>query len=82
MFFINPFITEAVIIQKPVHWFANGLRHERVKDFLIKCDQIGKLQIWSHLLKKSLLENFIFYAVNRQRVFQESKISSLAPKFG
>ena len=28
-----------------------------------KCDQIyRKLQIWSHLLKKSLMENFIFCA--------------------
>ena len=27
-------------------------------------DQIrGKLRIWTHLLKKSLMENFIFYAV-------------------
>ena len=35
-----------------------------VKDFFSKCDQIcGKLRIWSHLLKKSLLENFIFCAV-------------------
>ena len=33
------------------------------KDFLSKCDQIRrKLQIWSHLLKKSLMEN-IFLAV-------------------
>ena len=32
-----------------------------VKDFFSKCDQIRrKLQIWSHLLKKSLLKNFIF----------------------
>ena len=31
-----------------------------IKDFFSKCDQI---QIWSHLLKKSLMENFIFYAV-------------------
>ena len=23
----------------------------------------GKLQIWSHLLKKSVMENFIFFAV-------------------
>ena len=31
------------------------------KDFFIKCDQIRRiLQIWSHLLKKSLIENFIF----------------------
>ena len=32
-----------------------------VKDFYIKCDQIcRKLRIWSHLLKKSLMKNFIF----------------------
>ena len=32
-----------------------------VKDFFSKCDQIPKkLRIWSHLLKKSLMENFIF----------------------
>ena len=32
-----------------------------VKDFFSKCDQIcRKLRIWSHLLKKSLLKNFIF----------------------
>ena len=35
-----------------------------IKDLFTKCDQIGrKLQIWSHLLKKSLIENFIFCAV-------------------
>ena len=35
-----------------------------IKDFFSKCDQIRKkLQIWSHLLKKSLMENFIFVAV-------------------
>ena len=32
-----------------------------MKDFFSKCDQIHrKLQIWSHLLKKYLMENFIF----------------------
>ena len=32
-----------------------------IKDFLSKCDEIcRKLRIWSHLLKKSLMENFIF----------------------
>ena len=32
--------------------------------FLSKCDQIRSiLQIWLHLLKKSLMENFIFCAV-------------------
>ena len=35
-----------------------------IKDFLSKWDQIhGKLRIWFHLLKKSLMENFIFCAV-------------------
>ena len=32
-----------------------------IKDFFSKCDQIRrKLRIWSHLLKKSLMENLIF----------------------
>ena len=36
-----------------------------IKDFFIKCDQIRSfLRIWSHLLKKSLMENFIFCAVH------------------
>ena len=35
-----------------------------IKDFFSKCDQIRrKLWIWSHLLKKSLMKNFIFCAV-------------------
>ena len=35
-----------------------------IKDFFCKCDQIRrKLRIWSHLLKKSFMENFIFCAV-------------------
>ena len=35
-----------------------------IKDFFCKCDQIRSyLQIWSHLLKKSLMGNFIFCAV-------------------
>ena len=36
-----------------------------IKDFFSKCDQIRrKLQIWSHLLKKSLIENVIICAVS------------------
>ena len=32
-----------------------------IKDFFSKCDQTHKkLRIWSHLLKKSLIENFFF----------------------
>ena len=35
-----------------------------IKDFFSKYDQIRrKLRIWSYLLKKSLMENLIFYAV-------------------
>ena len=35
-----------------------------LKDFFSKCDQIRSfLGIWSHLLKKSLMENFIFCGV-------------------
>ena len=36
-----------------------------ITDFFSKCGQVRrKLRIWSHLLKKSLMENFIFCAVN------------------
>ena len=35
-----------------------------IKDLFSKCDQIRNfLWIWSHLMKKSLMENFIFSAV-------------------
>ena len=35
-----------------------------IEDFFSKCDQIRrKLQIWSHFLKKLLIENFTFYAI-------------------
>ena len=38
-----------------------------IKDFFSKCDVICmKLRIWSHLLKKSLMEIFIF--VQRKKV--------------
>ena len=40
-----------------------------IMDFFSKCDQIRrKLRIWSHLLNKSLIENFIFCAVMLQGV--------------
>ena len=36
-----------------------------IMNFFSKCDQIRrKLRIWSHLLQKSLMDNFIFCAVN------------------
>ena len=41
-----------------------------IKDFFSKCDQIRSfLRIWSHLLKKSLMEDFIFCAVSDNETF-------------
>ena len=46
-----------------------------IKDFFSKCELIlSFLRIWSHLLKKSLKENFIFYAV---RFIADEKSHSL-----
>ena len=50
-----------------------------IKDFFSKCDQIRSfLRIWSHLLKKSLMGNFIFCAENeklirRNKTFRETQ---------
>ena len=42
------------------------------KDFFSKCDQIrGKLKIWSHFLKKSLMKNFIFLCSDLTILFQD-----------
>ena len=45
-----------------------------IKDFFSKCDQIlssSNLRIWSHLLKKSLIGNFIFFGMSiRQAQFK------------
>ena len=44
-----------------------------VKDFFNKCDQMRSfLRIRSYLLKKSLMENFIFCAVKVKRIFLSS----------
>ena len=48
-----------------------------IKDFFSKYDQIRrKLRIWSHLPKKSLMENFIFCAV----IIITNKITNFSPK--
>ena len=40
-----------------------------IKNLFSKCDQIRSFfQIWSHFLKKSLMENFIFCAVLPKRL--------------
>ena len=41
-----------------------------IKDFFSNCDQINQfLWFWSHLLKKSLMENSIFCAVMHSYAF-------------
>ena len=43
-------------------------------DFFSKCDQIRIFRrIWSHILKKSLMENFIFCAVLTDKNFHRSE---------
>ena len=49
-----------------------------IKDFFSKCDKIRwKLRIWSHLLKKSLMENFIFCAVIQEYVDHIKNLASV-----
>ena len=52
-----------------VVFYKSGTAQKRkfsIKDFFSKCDQIRSfLRIWSHLLKKSLMKNFIFCAAWR-----------------
>ena len=57
--FFNSFMTQAVIIQKPVHsksmdqlLYDNGLRHERVKK--------GFMRIFAEFTKKHLCQNLFF----------------------
>ena len=48
-----------------------------IKDFYGKCDQIRSfLRIWSHLLHKSLMENFIFWSMSE--VFWEISVLKIA----
>ena len=52
--------------KKPICWTIITAQKMRFssRDFFSKCDQIRSyLGIWSHLLKKSLMENFILCAV-------------------
>ena len=52
-----------VILETVVLDNAQKMRFS-IKDYFSKCDQIRrKLRIWSYLLKKSLMENFIFCAL-------------------
>ena len=47
-----------------------------IKDLFSKCDQIRSfLRIWPHLLKKSLMENFIFCAVYHPMINSSNKVT-------
>ena len=60
----NNFCTETVSYNFHRSLTAHKMKFS-IKDFFGKCDQICSfLGIWSHLLKKYLMENFIFCAVN------------------
>ena len=49
-----------------------------IKDSFGKCDQIQKKQrIWSHSLKKSFMENFIFCAVNFAHLLMKEDIAEI-----
>ena len=58
-------LVESIIVQTNLHkarrstCTAQKMKFS-IKDFFSKCDQSSFLQIWSHLMKKSLMENFIF----------------------
>ena len=47
---------------------------DSIKGFFNKCDQIcRRLRIWSHLLKKPLMENFIFCVVTGTKLLSKRK---------
>ena len=54
-----------------------------IKHFFSKCDQIrGKLRIWSHLLKKSLMDNFIFCVVTVSGIYFSVKPTTYSLLYG
>ena len=61
---VPPFSLPNIMTLKLRQWRVFSLHKKwkfSFKDFFSKCDQIcRKLRIWSHLLQKSLIENFIF----------------------
>ena len=64
-------------MEKSKEYTAQKLKFS-IKNFCSKCDQIHrKLRIWSHLLKKSLMENFMFVECHVPviRVVQKMKFS-------
>ena len=59
----KPYIFQKLFLRTPLNdcpgYTAQKIKFS-IRDFFSKCDQIcRKLRIWSHLLKKYLMENFI-----------------------
>ena len=57
------------IEESPLAIFYTTVNAQKMKfsitDFLSKCDQIRSfIRLWSHLLKKSVIANFIFYTMS------------------
>ena len=60
------FLNQCITVVEKVPDIAQKMKFF-IKDVFSKCDQIyNKLRIWSHLLNKPLIENFIFCAVFKQ----------------
>ena len=60
------------ILKPKLFWLVISITAQKmkfsIKDFFSKYDQIcRKMRIWSHLLKKSSVENFIFCAVHSEK---------------
>ena len=79
--FSGDWLQSLLLWYSPKYWPNNDVFTEEhivlkmkfsIKDYFSKCDQIhSSLRIWSHLLKKSLMENFIFLCsgINRSSLF-------------
>ena len=53
-----------IFVKAKLHVTAQKMKFFSIKDFFSTFDQVRSfLRIWSHLLKKSLMENFIFCVV-------------------
>ena len=63
-YYTNQVASNGFLLHTQIAATGDTKRKSFIKDFFSKCDQIrSKLRIWSHLLKKSLMENFIFCTV-------------------
>ena len=73
IFFI---LLQSKLRQINIHFTAQKMKFS-IKVFFSKCDQIRSvLRIWSHLLKKSLIENFIFCVVTPHSLDSTATVSS------